>query len=421
MNNSLREEQCNIDNYRRYIYTIVREYSTDKDFVDYKNSFNLARSMNQLLEEASEMIENESNPLLATDIYLCVIEEMVNIMKQVDDADGLLESVISTALKLISKISVLSNNWKEELRHDVFYKILKEIENPTYDNREECKICFIESCFKFSDIDELKIVLKFKLEELISNIDDKEVSRNFKERLLIILHDIISLSNSKEEVDEFLYTNIRYPAFREMLIKRAIEYKNYELALRLAFEGEEVDVKKARLVDNWKKLRYLIYKDLGELEEQRKIALELVLNGDYYYYEKLKQIYNKEEWPIIYKNIKSKLSMSKNWRSSQLYIEILLAEDDKIELINYVRRNPKEIEKFAFLLVGENRTEVKDIYKKYILDLADKAKDDKEYKSIVKSIKKYKETFAEEYEELLNMLKSLYETREELINVLNDL
>ncbi len=52
----------------------------------------------------------------------------------------------------------------------------------------------------------------------------------------------------------------------------------------MALEGEKQDKQYAGLVSNWKKIRYIAYKELLLKEEQEKLAKELLLAGDFEYY-----------------------------------------------------------------------------------------------------------------------------------------
>lgn len=411
----LRGEYTEVEKYRNYIATMKEKCSKDGVTIEYKESFNFAESLNKVLQQAQKVYENLSNPSLSIDIAFCVIEEVVKVKNQVEDLDGIVVETVNKALKLIKKISSEAKDIEKSKRETLFRRILNEIGNPIYVNKEEWVIEIINCCTYFVDELDFRRELKSKIITLIYSFDDSKHKNNIKEELLLILYKAISPYESNDKIDEFIYINITYPSFREIAIKRAIEAKNYNLALRIADEGQKLDEKRPSLLENWKKMKYLVYRDLGDIEKQKEVAMDLILGGNFEYYEKFKKLHSTEEWNEAYVTIKEKLSTSKLWRANKLYLEIVIAEDDERELINYIRRNPKEIEKYGELLLTNNKEEVKELYKKHILLYADASKNSRDYTELCKIIRKYKLIFGDEYKSVVDRLMNLYSLKPDLV------
>jgi hypothetical protein len=84
-----------------------------------------------------------------------------------------------------------------------------------------------------------------------------------------------------------------------MAIESAMKQKDYNEVVKFTLDGEEQDRGSPGLVDQWQGYRYKAYKLAGMLDEQREIALDLILKGDFEYYLELKNTYDTKEWPTL--------------------------------------------------------------------------------------------------------------------------
>ena len=84
--------------------------------------------------------------------------------------------------------------------------------------------------------------------------------------------------------------NLKYLSFREALIDKHIKEKDFQSVIGLALEGEKKDQDHAGLVARWKKIRYTAYKQRAQKHEQQQLAKELLLVGNFEYYQELKVI-----------------------------------------------------------------------------------------------------------------------------------
>ncbi|MBU3107418.1 hypothetical protein [Clostridium gasigenes] len=195
------------------------------------------------------------------------------------------------------------------------------------------------------------------------------------------------------EKKNFIEENLKYSAFREILINQYLDKNEYEEVLRVSEEGEVLDSKYRGLVDKWKKYKCLAYKNLNEIEEQKKLAKELFLSNSSEFYEELKKLY-KDQWYVFYKELKDEFEERK-WNTTEYYANMLIKENDLAELLSFVANDVSYIEQYAQILINEYKEEVNEIYKLYIESMAYGANDRKKYKKVCKVIIRYRELYAE--------------------------
>ncbi|WP_238540379.1 hypothetical protein [Paenibacillus mucilaginosus] len=167
-----------------------------------------------------------------------------------------------------------------------------------------------------------------------------------------------------------------------------MDQRNYEEAIRLALDGEQLDTERRHpgTVKHWKKLRHEAYRASGQLEEQRKLAEELLLDGDYDYYLKLKSTYTPEEWKGVYLELLPRLEHSGRSYYFDPYPRILIEEQETARLLDYVSREPSLIEQFYPQLVSEYPDEVYKLFKDYIMQTAKAASNRSNYRNVCRMI-----------------------------------
>lgn len=165
---------------------------------------------------------------------------------------------------------------------------------------------------------------------------------------------------------------------------------NFQKVVDLALEGEAQAQDQALpgLVTQWKKLRYEAYKRLSLKEEQKTLAEELLLDGDFGYDEELKQLAGGDT-AALYHHLKQELQAKKDWQSKGLYLRLIEAEDDLDELLAYVKEYPGEIERYADRLAKRFEIEVIALYQQRIRLEASAASKRKEYQRVCGIIRRY--------------------------------
>ncbi|MBK6375382.1 MAG: hypothetical protein IPF67_20530 [Saprospiraceae bacterium] len=119
--------------------------------------------------------------------------------------------------------------------------------------------------------------------------------------MLQILHRLIVVYGTDAEALQFEEENSTHASFREMLIERA-KRKTTSKSHRIGNRWEKQDDYYSGRKPKWKEIRYEAYKKLSLKAEQARLAKELLFDGQFEYYQELKDLNNGDE-----KELKSKL------------------------------------------------------------------------------------------------------------------
>ncbi|WP_373482574.1 hypothetical protein [Acetobacterium sp.] len=267
--------------------------------------------------------------------------------------------------------------------------MLKLSDKSVFDGWEDFKIELLQIGIEFANVESLRNKLNQKIEAMIDKISGKPYKQYTVEALLRIELEIKSRYGTKTEVDEFIRQNLKYSSFREALIDKHIKEKDFQSVIGLALEGEKKDRDHAGLVPRWKKIRYTAYKQLAQKHEQQQLAKELLLDGNFEYYQELKALSPGNE-TALYLSLKQELKALKDWRGRELYRTLIVDAKDLDAIMDYVRENPQSIETYAGMLKETSKDEVIEIYQAYIKGAAGAARNRRDYQGICRIIKQYK-------------------------------
>lgn len=174
-------------------------------------------------------------------------------------------------------------------------------------------------------------------------------------------------------------------------------------------EGEAQDQAKRLpgLVKQWKQYRYEAYRSFGKLELMRKLGEELVLDGDYSYYKRIKDTYPEAEWPSVYRNMLQNLEKDR-W-SGEIYTRILVEEKETALLLEYVKRQTSGIEHFYQYLDNEFPAEVNELFRSHIIASAAQSNTRKHYQNVCRILRILQKVGGkEEAAQIANTLLSKY-------------
>ncbi|CAM4472169.1 MAG: hypothetical protein E7L01_18860 [Paenibacillus macerans] len=328
--------------------------------------------------------------MLAVDIALLLMEEAIEAFGYADDSDGDIGVMAEEALELVGEIAEESRDLDVEQRQRVFEKLMERSDGEIFEGWDEFRIGLLRICAGFADVEALRNKLRMKIEQLISQNAGNEHKDYSNEGMLSIWFEMIQKYGTPEEVEQFAVENLRFSFFREWYIKKFMQKGNFQKVVDLALEGEAQAQDQALrgLVIQWKKLRYEAYKRLSLKEEQKTLAEELLLDGDFGYYEELKQLAGGDT-AALYHHLKQELQAKKDWQSKGLYLRLIEAEDDLDELLAYVKEYPGEIERYADRLAKRFEIEVIALYQQRIRLEASAASKRKEYQRVCGIIRRY--------------------------------
>ena len=386
-----------------FIEETIYQYMGDDGFVSYYEVSDLVEELSMVLERA----KNLANPIKSLDISLRLLEESAVLIENSDDSSGELGFLIDETLEFIN---LLARNHKidTETRTKIFHKIINITNGESLKGWMDYRIALLVVCLEFKNIETAKKHLLNNIEELLESLDN---SSFVQDELLKIKLDLLPES----KILTFSKKNLKYTSMREILIKRYMKEEKYQELIQLTEEGEKKDQNYPGLVKKWQDERYKAFKVLGLVEKQKDLAQKLLFEGDFSYYLELKQL-----GEIDYNYLIEKTKKQNHGWGNNIYLKIILHENDLPELLNYVQTKNFEIRNYADLLVTAYPEDVAKIYYQYILSIAAAADNRKKYRSVCNVIQDYRKyTERGKIQQLITELKALYNRKPAFLDELS--
>ncbi|MFF2480050.1 SWIM zinc finger domain-containing protein [Paenibacillus sp. NPDC058071] len=403
-----------LNKYKKMMTAIVRKYKGRGGFINYYSVSSFADELEEILS-----ISNEGDALLSANIAVELLKKAVDSFQYADDSGGHIGWLARNAVQRIRDIAEAIVGAEPQAREQLFLLLLKQSESSTFDGWEEFRFDLISLCALFADAEPLRNKLVSKLQQWVDDYSGKDSKYN-REKPLELLLELIVQYGTEEEAERFMAENRSVSSIRKRMLTKYADLKQFDQVIELATEGEQQDRKFHGLVDDWKAFRYIAYKGLSMKEEQRILARELLLDGDYDYYEELKQLHTGDA-AALYEEIKLELRNA-GWGARSVYLKLIEEERDYPELLGYVKRNPIEVERYAALLSQQFKEEVTAIYASYILDTAGASMGRKDYKKVCAKLKSFKKVAGLEAQtEVIQTLRSQYPRRPALLEELDKL
>ncbi|WP_156934222.1 hypothetical protein [Paenibacillus zanthoxyli] len=356
---------------------------------------------------------------MALEIALLVLEEGVAAFQYADDSDGDIGMLVEETLEQIREIADSLNQQDASARERFFNRLLTISKSEIFQGWEDYRIALFHICTEFADVENLREQLKASIESQIAANANNDYRKYADEALLKLLFQIMQNYGSKEEAERFMQEHLHFTFFREWAIEQSMKSRNYRRAIELAEAGESQDGRLPGLISKWKAARYEAYKKLSLKQEQRGLAKELLLGGDYAYYHDLESLFegDKEEF---YRNLIAELKEANNWRAREVYLKLISDKNDLEEMMVYVRANPSAIEEYASRLSADYREEIQQIYSNHIYSTADASSNRKEYQRVCAMLKRYKKIVGKANQsEIIIQLKTQYNRRPAFLDELS--
>ncbi|WP_010191591.1 SWIM zinc finger family protein [Bacillus sp. m3-13] len=407
------DEKHDLERCRKLIASIVRKY-TEKGFINFRRVSSFTRE----LEEVLQQIYRTKDILLALDLAFLLLREAMKAFQYADDSDGDIGNLVTETMEAIED-TILRESLTTEQRTKAFHKLIDLSESNIFEGWEDFQTDLLSIVSDLATTNELREKLTAYIYEIIETNEEDSYKKYYSERLLNILFSLIEEHGDESEVESFMQENLKYSSFREKLIEKHFENMEYEKIINLTLEAEAKDKTLAGLVIQWKKIRYEAYKNLSLKNEQLLLAKELLLHGEFEYYEELKGL-NDSEHTSFYQDIKSELKEAQSWSAQGVFLKLIETENDNAEILEYVKRNPQRIENYTKRLVDEFPDEVNELYVQYILGQAKSSSNRKQYQQVCKVLRQYKKISGREKQEsIIQDLQQLYSNRPAFMDELN--
>lgn len=363
-------------------YTINRYKGRDQ-FIHYNQSFPFIRD----LKKSLDLIKHVKTPKESFTLLLYLYKETIKAIQYTDDSAGvitdLLHDIKVVILGKVLEYKLLITEYKKA----ILKKVKATIESNSLEGWPDAQVELLE-CFD-------EFLGEPKLDVLYVSIIDKQISIQKKKpyglysinQWLALKSQVIKKTESEETYQAFLQENKPYSSIRKSWFHWLMDKELYEKLIDEAKAAEKEDGALRGLVHEWKEYRYQAYKALNRTDEQKALAFEFLMDGNYDYYHELKAL--EDDQADLYQKIKNGFQQTNNWKAEETFLKIMLEEEDTKELLTYVQRNPYYITRFSELLYPIYPEEVEEAYQTVIKEQAKEASSRKEYRKVCQLITQY--------------------------------
>jgi SWIM zinc finger len=394
---------------------LIKEYikkARVREFIHYDKTDLALTGAHHVLNKANDKINKQEFELSIT-MSILVLSNIVDIILYCDDSAGTVGQVIHEAIFTVKDaIQEGADSLSESEQKNILELILKEAQNKRYQEvNDEWSYDLIQACIPLSRNFDNRKLIESVLLKLLRPLTENNWNYDYIKSIQL---EIIEQNDRYEDAEKFIFDNIKISGFREKAITNYFQQGYYEKVAELCLEGEKSDKTKPGLIIKWKNHRYAAYEKMGENIRQRELAIELLLQGEYRYFEIIKRLTPPEQWGNLFQEILAGL------KNSRIYVDVLIDENQTGLLLDYCMQNPYDIVKLHPYLTKEHFHEVSSLFREYINIMASNVSDRRGYKRVCKEIKEYKKACGmESVKELKNELKVKYKQRPAFIDELN--
>ncbi|MGM8216433.1 SWIM zinc finger family protein [Bacillaceae bacterium W0354] len=401
---------------------LIREYinlAKYRGFIEWNKTYDAVYGANLTLDKARKKIDHGKEEM-AVYLGLTVLPIVVDMLEYSDDSSGYLGMTINESLEIINTaIASGLNSFDEAVQHSLFQTIMKEANHKRYDDWEEWRTRLLESCTYFCKDDAIRESLEHHIQKLLSRESTYPTYDEYvKTKFRLLQLKIIELWDDEEQIIQFINQYIQHPAFREKAVLYYLNKEEYKKVVVLCKEADKQEKRHFGQASIWKKYQMQAYEGLEDLDSQRKVALELLYQNDYSYYEILKNLYQPDEWDKVLEKIIT--NFEKKLYLPSVYVKILIAEKLYKKLLEYCRSNVKSITSYYEYLIKDYSEEVEILFRRNIEQIAKEASQRSHYRKVCHEIRTYKKTFGNDYAQpLINELKQIYKRRPAFVDELS--
>jgi hypothetical protein len=375
-------EEC-----RKLIRSYVDIYADDHGFVNWRNVNKAVEGAEIAAEKACAAFDN-SEWVRAVEIYLTIVEEMIDLLHAADDSSGRVGGVIEESLARIREVTMQADRISQTDRNRIFQLLLEGSKQSRYKGWTDWQLALLEMASHLALTADFRQKWQQHAAELyVEQGGDTSSNNYFDEKVALMRYHLIRSYDGNDQACDFLSRHLYFSSFREMAIRDALQNDCFEEVIRLTEEGEAQDQAKGLrgLVSGWKKYRYEAYSRSSQIELQRKLGVELILDGEFSYYKPVKNLYPPDEWTLVYGDMRQKLE--NNQRPGKIYTLILVEEKEYTRLLAHIRKQPSSIEEFHSLLYPYYPQEVKSLFLAYIETKAERSANRKDYADVCRIIR----------------------------------
>ena len=381
-----------------------------RGFIEYDDVEEAVEGADKVLKMAEDMIDD-----ILSCLSLCsvIIEEILGLYDCCEDYVEL-EAVIANTVILINEaVEGMPEDFPDTETEKVLDLIFDCIDKTDLDGLTDWKSDLLYACVPLCRIPQLRK----RFEDYLFSIQEKD--KYIKKEVQNILFEIIEKFDGVEAADAYIEQNLENSDFRKIAVQKALDENRLDRALKLCLDGEIADASYIGIVWQWREMRYSVYERQNNIENQKKLAYEFVLDGKFDYFLKLKKLYDPNEWEKVLHNL---LASLKNSRGQNIYVDILVHEKKTQLILEYCEKHDSAIVKLYPHLLPEYRFELEILFAGYVRKEAENASNRNQYSNVCSIINHYKKACgSQKASEIKNELLQKYSKRPAFVDELKNL
>ena len=368
------------ESYKHKIYQAINRCYDRKDFIDYSSTYKYERVMEEFINEARKLVDNEDYDTAFT--IVSVILDSIP-MTNIDDSNGSTGMVAENSLEIIFDIldAILDKN--NPLLKKILDYVIEEVKDSHLYNYgidlQQILKCFIDDKLY---LDKIKIALEIALDNS-SNKSYFFIRKDYVE-YLIKIYELKGKENKKINILE------KYSFDSEVLLMYIDELiKNNQLDKAIKILKEKLDVEDYKRREYANKLAE-IYLDNNMMDDYKDILYQMFYKFDKYdidVYRKIKGLYSSKEWEIeknkIIEYIKSDKNNNNNRDLNNIFIEEKMIDELYLNVCGYSMEYVKDYEKY---LLPKYNNELLKIYMDSCLIEAEHACNRSNYRDVARKV-----------------------------------
>ena len=400
--------------YQRQIRSIVNSASDRHGFIGWHEMKYLEKGIDPIIAISEKQFE--SGNYLNT-FYICtdLMEEMIDALTYSDDSNGVVGGIINSSYDMLYDMA--TEDISEEFRTTFFNYCITTFEKRLFSGWGwHIGMLQIAHELLASENDADTII---KCLGMVN--DDYE-----QETALSLKLDIIKEYKGKEEVQKFIDKHITNSMIRNGEIKKAIENKEIEKAIKLSKDGIEYNKNhKPSLVNDW----YNWLLKIAQLQNDKPKIIEyarllFIANFTYEedYYEILKQNVAENKWNEFLEEIIKEITPKGSWRYTELVREIYIKEKwwDRLFLMLKENVSLENIENNEQYLSKDYSQELIQLYSERLQLYLERNMGRNHYQTVCRYLRRIKKIGGnQKVNELVEHFRKTYPKRKALLDELN--
>jgi hypothetical protein len=167
LNFNLGNDEAEIKKSLALIHTYINNNSDKWGYVSYGSASEAVRGADLVLEKARCALErNEATH--AVKLALCIIQEMLDLLQEADDSDGVIGGTIEESLTIIAEI-IADQELSPARKEAIFDQLMTEAVSKRYDGWTDWRLNLLGKCSQLADNRHLRAKLENHLVAMIEN------------------------------------------------------------------------------------------------------------------------------------------------------------------------------------------------------------------------------------------------------------